>query len=249
MKKLIAFSIAVGALALQRVPAQAQPTTVYTTTEDFGLPSSTTGSLGTMAPSTVWDYDGSTVNGAANATPSGTGTAGSIAFTPTGTGALGWGSLGDLYIGNFTSSRVALDPGYTAGPPSVFPAAEGTITMVYTLPDNNSAGAGTYYQPMLGFNAAWGWGLNGPDSTEDLGLVGGLQTYRGTWSYSIPETVDGWGVNLMIGANTDYAPAEPFYFDTIVVTEASVVPEPTTMALLGMGALTAILALRSRRAH
>jgi hypothetical protein len=233
MKRLLVVStyLAAGAIALH-----AAPVTVYTTVEDFSTPASSSGWSGDVAaPSTAWDFDGSAVNGAANANPGGTGTAGSLAITPTGS-SLGWTSLGELYIGNFDSARIALDPGYAAGH---FPAVQGTITMVYTVPDNAGGGAGTYYEPMLGFNAGWGWNLGGPNSTEYLGTIGGFETYRGTWSYSIPDC-DPWGANLMIGANTDYAPIETFYVDDIIVNA----PEPGTMSLLALGA-AALLARRS----
>lgn len=241
MKKLLPISFAVGALALQCLSSHADSVTVYTTVDDFSAPPSGSGWSGnTAAPSTDWDYDGSTVNGAANANPGGAGTAGSLAITPTGS-TLGWTYLTELYLGNFDPAKVALDPGYSGGH---FPEVNGTITMVYTVPDNAGGGAGTYYQPMLGFNAGWTWTLYGPDSTEYLGNVGGLDTYRGTWSYNIPDNSP-WGVNLMIGANTDYAPIETFYVDDIVITA----PEPGTVSLLGMSAGAFLLFRRSTRRH
>lgn len=251
MKRLIAASLVVGAIVLQSLPTHAQyPTTLYTTVEDFSTPSSSSGWSGnTTAPSSAWDSDGSTVNGTANASPGGAGTAGSIEFVPSGSGPLGWTYLGELYIGSFATAKVTLDPSYVdAG--TIYQGANGTITMVYTLPDNALGGAATYFQPMIGFNASWGWSLYGPASTSSLGIVNGKDTYQATFSYSIPANAGGWGVNLMLGADTDYAPIEPFYYDNIVVTEATVIPEPTTMALFGMGALTVgFLARRARKSR
>ena len=227
----------VGAFAL---PTHAATTNVlYTTFDDFGGPGNFSGWSGnTAAATTAWDFDGSTVNGAANASPGATGTAGSLAITPSPGADMGWTYLCELYIGNFTTGREAIDPGY--GPD--FVTLSGQFQMVYTLPDNALAGAGTYYAPMLGFNAGWTWGLNGPDSTEYLGTVGGLETYRGTWSYSIPATPGDTYVNIMIGASTDYLPVEDFYVDQLV----AIVPEPASVALLVMGAVTLLAVRRSR---
>ncbi|MFO1475206.1 MAG: PEP-CTERM sorting domain-containing protein [Verrucomicrobiota bacterium] len=233
MNKIAVITLLAGIAAQASTQAA---TSLYSTVDDFNGPNSGGGWSGnTIAGSSAWDYDGSTINGAANSAPGGAGSIGSLAVTPTGA-SLGWTQLGELYVGNFDSARVALDPGYAAG---FFPAATGTLTMVYTVPDNGGGGGGTYYQPMLGFNAGWGWSMNGPDSTTYLGTIGGLETYQGSWNYSIPDNSP-WGVNLMIGANTDYAPVESFYFDAIQVT-ASVVPEPATLSLLGLGALGLVL--------
>jgi hypothetical protein len=244
MKTLLTVSLLAGAFVLQCIPIHAaSPVTVYTTVEDFSTPASSGGWSGnTTAPSTAWANNGNNINGAANASPGGTGTAGSIAITPTG-GVLNWTYFGELYIGNFATARQALDPGYIeAG--AIFPEAQGTITMVYTLPDNAGGGAGTYFSPMVGFNASWGWSLYGPGSTVALGIVNGKEAYQATFSYSIPANAGGWGVNLMLGANSDYAPIETFYYDDIIVTDVVVVPEPGTMSLLGIGALGVLLARR-----
>jgi len=237
MNRIAVITLLAGIVALPQAQAG---TSLYTTVEDFNSGGSYSGWSGdTMTGSSAWNYDGSTVNGAANLSPGGTGTGGSLQINPSGAN-LGWTSLGELYVGNFDSARVALDPGYAAGH---FPAVSGTISMVFTIPDNGGGGAGTYFQPMLGFNAGWGWSMNGPDTTTSLGVVGGLDTYLGTWSYSIPAN-DPWGANFLIGANSDYSPVEPFYYDDIQVTVA---PEPTTMSLLGMGSLAVLFVRRSRR--
>ncbi|HMP80811.1 MAG TPA: PEP-CTERM sorting domain-containing protein [Pirellulaceae bacterium] len=254
MKKFIVVAIAVGAFVLQSATTQAYPTTLYTTADDFTGNNNGAGWSGnTITPSTAWDFDGSTINGTANASAGGAGTAGSLAITPLGnwstTGGT-WTGLGELYVGNFLSARLTLDPGYNPGPPeAIFPAASGTITMVWTLPDNGGGGLGTYYEPMLGFNAAWGWTMGGPSSTVSLGVVGGLETFRSTWNYTIPQTTNAWGVNLQFGANTDYNPVDIFYIDEIVVTTATAVPEPAAAALLGLGALTALMVARSKRSE
>ena len=76
-------------------------------------------------------------------------------------------------------------------------------------------------------------------SSDYLGIVGGKETYRANFTYSIPATTGLGYLNLMIGMNTDYAPIETFYIDAI-----QVVPEPATMSLLGMGVLSVLLVRR-----
>ena len=80
-------------------------------------------------------------------------------------------------------------------------------------------------------------------SITSLGSVNGQDTYQAT----IPYTINAGslsGFTIGIWANEDYGSVLPFYVDSISV---SVVPEPSTAALVGLGALgLALLRRRSR---
>jgi hypothetical protein len=240
MKKHLVVSILAGAIALLCVPSHATPATVYTTVEDFGGSHQGSGWSGnTAVASAAWDYDGSAVNGQANALPGGAGTAGSLAINPVGS-TLGWTLLDEQYVGSFASAVLAFNPGFSGGN---LPAVTGTLTYIYTLPDNAGGGAGTFVTPMMGFNMTGYWNMWDATSSDYLGIVGGKETYRANFTYSIPATTGLGYLNLMIGMNTDYAPIETFYIDDIQVEP---IPEPATLSLLGLGAVTALLVRRSK---
>jgi hypothetical protein len=118
--------------------------------------------------------------------------------------------------------------------------------MTYSLP---TTGTGSYFQTGVFFQYS-GNGYYGPQlwsSTTDLLYTDsyGQEVYQAT----IPNTItagsfNGFGFGIFV--NSNYAPALfPFYVDDI--TSLTPVPEPGTMALVGMGTLAFGFLARRRR--
>jgi hypothetical protein len=241
MKKLAFLSAVILAFALQNASAQYTTNVLFTTVNDFSLFSGSGGGNSTVATS-AFDADGSTVNGLGNI-GGGTGTGGgSLQIT--------WGSGGynEIVVGPSQGSNPAflsaIDPG-SSGNTAV--AYSGIIQMIYSLPTPTSGG--TYFQAGVFFQYS-GNGYYGPElsgSTSDLGYTDpyGQEVYQATIPYTITAgSFNGFGFGLFV--NSNYAPALfPFYVDDI--TSLTPVPEPGTMALVGMGTLAFGFLARRRR--
>jgi hypothetical protein len=252
--KLTLSSVGVMALAVQTVSAQ----NLFSTYSDF---TGWSGSAGASAgPSSDWDYDGSTINGAGN-NPGNTGS--SInpgGSSPVGSLGITWASSagnynnlafspGEAYNKSFMHT---IDPGslaaytdesgYGAGTTVAY---SGTLSMVYTIPDNE---AGSYFE--LGVDLAYTpnyYSVFLPSSITPLngGLpVNGQITVEATIPYSITAGNNLQGFAFGIAYNSDYQPVLPFYVDSISVVA---VPEPSSLALAALGGLCMFRVLRRRK--
>jgi hypothetical protein len=234
LTKLAVLGMGAGALLLQSTSAQP----LFTTYNDFA---GWSGSSGTIAgQSTAWDFDGSTINGGGSSWSAGSaGTAGSLSIQgpPSGTwGPVAWSS-GLHSAPNFLH---VIDPGsvaswseavnsYGTGQTADF---SGVARMTYTIPDNEK-GDGAFFQLGVGFNYPGHWeGFFG--NVIASSTVGGQSTVTVDIPYTIHATAAASLSYFQMGIfyNSDYGPLDPFYVDSI-----QVVPEPSSLALLGLGAL------------
>ncbi len=218
--------------------------TLFTTTSDFTGWGNDVGGV-SNTPTTAWDFDGSTTNGAGNSTnPGGTGTAGSLAISGP---EVGYGNIVDIGESTNQAFLSVLDPGSTAVsyPPPNYSQVDGTLTaysgtlsLAYTIPTNTG---GSYFEIGVGLNYD-GHGYN-PflPSSNSFTTVDGLLTGVAT----IPYTISAGSISyfdFQLWSNTNYATPGTFYVDDIQVNQ---VPEPASMGLVGAG--MALLGLRRRR--
>jgi hypothetical protein len=215
MKKNLLF-LFIGAAAIAAQIGSAQ-TELFTTTNDF------IGGSGSiiLAPTTGVDYDGSAINGLGNNTaPGGTGIAGSESLT--------WVS------GTYDYAYYANENGNAAFLAALESAS--TLSYDYTTP---AAGTGNYFQLNLQLNYQGGFDTLSGTTTS----LGGGWT-QDTINFSTEaahlaaiQASNGGGFSYFqvgINYNSNYnLPSSPFSIDNIQVTT---VPEPTSLALLGLGA-------------
>ena len=254
-----ALTIAVGAVCTLAA-AQAHAGVLFTTSSDFTGWSPSGSNTNTVAPSTAVDLDGATINGAGN-DPGNSGgtlfagqtsTGGSLQMTwNAGVGSFGTLAFasGEAFNPGFMS---AIDPGsvaafqppnFTSGSTAAF---SGTLQMIYSIPDDNAASGGFFE---LGVNLAYP--ADGffqtffPTTTTPLSSIGGLTLVQATIPYTITATAgspDLSGFGFGIEFNSNFAPTQPFFVDSISVLST---PEPASLTLLA-GAIT-LLPLRRRR--
>jgi hypothetical protein len=250
------------ALAVQTVSAQ----NLFSTYSDFtGWANSDNGgppsaNPSTVGPSSAWDYDGSTINGAGNnpgnsggsINVGGSSAAGSLSVTwGSSVGSYGYPAFspGEAYNPSFmhtidpgSLAAYSAESGYGQGTTVAY---TGTINMVYTKPDDESGGGG-YFQLgiVLNYNGNFGQFFGGPETS--LGMVDGQPAYE----VSVPYTINAGGpANLnyfMLGViyNSNYQPVLPFNIDSISVVP---VPEPSSLAFAALGGLCMFRVVRRRK--
>jgi hypothetical protein len=240
MKKLAFLSAGILAFALQSASAQYVTNVLFTTSQDW---SAFTAAWGNPTPSasSTFSTDASTINGIGNLTaPGAAGTSGSLIVGPGN----GWTEIaGGPSQGGNPAFLSAIDPGYANDNNSV--AYSGNMYIDYSLPDNNG---GTYFNMgvLMTYAANGYWGTFFATSSSALGFQDplGYEVYRATIPYTIiAGQFNGFGFGVM--ADTDYNPVDTWYVDNI--TTVTLVPEPGTMTLLGLGALGFAFLARRRR--
>jgi len=238
MKKLVFLAIGMLAFAFQSANAQ---TSLFTTFDDFSQWGPSGGT--TVTADSTFSTDASLINGLGNTTAAGgSGTSGSLSIQ--------WVSA----TGNFNSVAAsaseggnsaflsAIDPGQAGSAV----AATGNIYLDYSLPDNEG---GSYFQPgvLLQYAAVGYYSQFFASSSTDLGFTdpNGEEVFRATIPYTITAgAFNGFGFSIMY--NSNYSPALPYHVDNISVTAVQTVPEPATMALVGLG-FAGLMLVRRRR--
>jgi hypothetical protein len=242
----------------------ARATVLFTTSSDFTGWSPATASsvaINTVGPSTN-DVDGSTTNGAGNDPGNSGGTLGAGQTSPGGSLQMTWNAT----VGNFNSLATApgevfnpafmaaIDPGSTTAfqPPAFTSGAtvafSGTIQMVYSIPDNNAPTNGFFELGVdLAYNANGFFQTFFPTSTVSLPSVNGLTLVQATIPYTITGTAaapDLTGFGFGIEYNSNFAPTQPIFVDSIQVVPNAAAPEPASLGCLAIGS---VLMLRRRR--
>ena len=242
MKKLVFLSIGMLAIALQ--PAANAQTSLFTTYDDWSQWSASSGS--TVSADNAFSTDASTINGIGNTTaPGATGTSGSLSIQ-WASAVGGFNSIATApYEGGSQAFLSAVDPGSSVSGNTAV-AATGNIYLDYSLPSTVS---GSYFQLgiVMQYAANGYYGTFFSSSTTDLGFMdpNNEEVYQATIPYTFSAgQFNGFGFGIMY--NSNYAPALPFHVDAMSVSAVQTVPEPGTIALIGMG-LSGLVFIRRRR--
>jgi autotransporter-associated beta strand protein len=243
-RKTVALSTAaLGAAALVTSAfdsrAAAQNTTLFTTTSDFtGWVLDDAGRVNSVAPTTAYDFDLSTTNGAGNSSnPGGASTAGALSIDTTGKAVGGYGNIVETPdLSNNQTFLSAFDPGATAGAGTV--AFSGNLSVTYTVPA--FAGSNVYYQLGIGLhytgNGEFGGG--GPffapnaNITND-GTVDGSATFTEVIPYTINKANAGaFAIQFLLNAGVfgsgvhgvDDVATQPIFIDALSVPSPVILP-------------------------
>jgi len=245
LKLLLGAAIGLG------ISSYAHGQVLFTTVSDFtGWSTDDPSAVSSATPSSAWDFDGSTTNGAGNPT-AGTSAGGSLALTVVpGQGGVYSGVSSSPSIAYVNSAMQLIDPGSIAAYSAASNYGNRTlvaycnsIILTYTI----ASGAVSYEDVGLSFNE------NGPggsyynpqfaDSSDVYNSVGGFTTITKTIPYSI-QAGSFNDMHLQIFANWNIPGAtSPVYVDDIQVAQ---VPEPATLGTLG-ASLTMLMIRRRRR--
>jgi hypothetical protein len=228
MKKTLLLSTAILGCLFQSTSAQVS---LFTTTNDFALFNG-----GAGAVSLSYSSDSTTVNGIGNTvTPGGASGIGSLQLTAPG-GWSGWVS-GSSSPGQAANQAFlsAIDPGAIAAWSAGSSYGPGTLvaysgTMSFDLYRGNFTDW-NWFGITLNYDGTWNpfWASTSSDFTGADGQ---------TWThFDVPYTINAVSGGLTyfefgIAENAGSIAGQTFYIDNF---QASVVPEPTTFALLGLG--------------
>jgi PEP-CTERM motif len=227
MKKIVLLSIGVVAFILQNASAQS----LFTTSNDFsGFTSDANFTIAPVATS----LDSSSINGIGNTSaPGAAGTSGSLQITRVNA--------------NTTFDNSILSQG-EQGNAAFLSALEtaSTLTYQYTTPTTSG---GTFFGVGIVLNYTGHFVQQGADSTT---TVGGITTATINWAAdglgaAIAAQAAGGGINFFqfgVLYNSNFTPTSSFAVDNFQAVQP--VPEPGTMALVGLGALGLLKFARRR---
>jgi hypothetical protein len=148
------------------------------------------------------------------------------------------GTFSAFMQNTFAANNLALQQSTALGS-----ASPGTVNYSFDLKVDSSLNGGVVFIHFWDINSTGGVIDQGP------GLKGpyfntGWQTYTGSWT--APANVDHFEVEIDCTTGATAGSAESIHVDNVSISQA-VVPEPTTLSLVGLGLLGALMVRRSRK--
>jgi hypothetical protein len=253
------FACALAVVGLGVLAATSRAAVLFTTSSDFtgwGLGGTATDSTVTTS---ALDFDGGTINGAGNNPGNSGSTLGAGQTSTGGSLQLTWGpNTGNFNVIAFApgeafnpSFMAAIDPGsipaftpQTGFGPGATAPFSGTLQMIYSIPDNNAGQNGFFQLGVdLAYDADGFFQTFFPSSTVTLPSANGQTLVLATIPYTITAgSLNGFGFG--IAYNSNFAPTQPFFIDSISTVDAT--PEPASLSCIG--AAIGVLLMRRRRA-